>query len=227
MQRLRRPFLWDATFSTHLRTMGTRRSVLALRWNSVEWRGAKVILATKCGRYGRDDFDFSQERIRDSAKESLRRLKTTYLDILQLHDIEFVDEDQIVNEAVPALQKLKEAFIGITGLPLQRLKGIIERIPPKTLDVIISYCHYCLIDTTLDVQYFKERSIAVINASALSMGLLTKAGPPDWHPAPQGMKEVVRSNAELLSKKGFDIALLGIKWAILQNTDIAGKDSRV
>ena len=79
----------------------------------------------------------------------------------------------------------------------------------------------------MDVQYFKERSIAVINASALSMGLLTKAGPPDWHPAPQGMKEVVRSNAELLSKKGFDIALLGIKWAILQNTDIAGKDSRV
>lgn len=183
-----------------------------------------IILATKCGRYGKDEFDFSAERIQESARESLRRLKTSYLDILQLHDIEFANEDHIVNIAVPALCKLKEhglcRYIGITGLPLHRLKGIIDRLAPRTLDVIISYCHYCLIDTTLDVDYFKARSIGVINASVLSMGLLTMQGPPTWHPAPPGMKGVVRANAEMIHQKGFDISRLAIKWA-LQNTDIS------
>jgi len=48
----------------------------------------KVVIAGKCGRYGLKDFDFSCGRLRESAAESLRRLKTDYLDLLQAHDIE-------------------------------------------------------------------------------------------------------------------------------------------
>jgi D-arabinose 1-dehydrogenase len=47
---------------------------------------------TKCGRYGLDraDFDYSPETIRESVIRSLRRLNTDYLDIVYLHDVEFV-----------------------------------------------------------------------------------------------------------------------------------------
>src|SRR6478609_8407448 len=48
----------------------------------------KVVLATKCGRYDTSYFDFSAARITASVEESLKRLRTDYLDILHAHDIE-------------------------------------------------------------------------------------------------------------------------------------------
>lgn len=47
---------------------------------------------TKCGRYGgkRADFDYSPATIRASVQRSLTRLNTTYLDVVYLHDVEFV-----------------------------------------------------------------------------------------------------------------------------------------
>jgi L-galactose dehydrogenase len=108
-----------------------------------------VILATKGGRIDRDEFDFSTDGILSMCAASLRRLQTDYLDIYQLHDIEFGDPSQIINEAIPALQQLKQEgkvrFIGITGYPLPLLRQIIEA---HQLDVTLSYCHYNLLNTT-------------------------------------------------------------------------------
>ena len=39
---------------------------------------------------------------------------------------------------------------------------------------------------------FKERGIGVVNASPISMGLLSSRGPPAWHPA----GEMVRSKCK-------------------------------
>lgn len=47
---------------------------------------------TKCGRYGGSGHDYSPETIRQSVKRSLERLKTDYLDVVYLHDVEFVCE---------------------------------------------------------------------------------------------------------------------------------------
>src|ERR1700744_5236909 len=41
-------------------------------------RRKRIILATKCGRYGMDEFDFSAKRVVASIDESLRRLQTDY-----------------------------------------------------------------------------------------------------------------------------------------------------
>ncbi|TYH94306.1 hypothetical protein ES332_A12G032100v1 [Gossypium tomentosum] len=77
---------------------------------------SEYIVSTKCGRY-REGFDFSAERVTKSIDESLERLQLDYVDIFQCHDIEFGSLDQVVNETIPALQKLKEAgkirFIGV------------------------------------------------------------------------------------------------------------------
>lgn len=86
------------------------------------------IVSTKCGRYG-SGFDFSAERVTRSVDESLARLNLDYVDIILCHDIEFGSLDQIVNETVPALQKLKEIgkvrHIGISGLPLNIFRWFI------------------------------------------------------------------------------------------------------
>lgn len=44
---------------------------------------------TKCGREGQS-FDYNPQSIRASVMRSLRRLGTTYLDVVLLHDVEFV-----------------------------------------------------------------------------------------------------------------------------------------
>lgn len=49
------------------------------------------------GRYGPEakDFDFSAARVTASVSESLQRLQLQYIDLIQCHDIEFGDLDQV------------------------------------------------------------------------------------------------------------------------------------
>ncbi len=180
----------------------------------------KVILASKGGRIDRDEFDFSTNGILDMCAASLRRLQTDYLDVYQLHDIEFGDPNQIINEAIPALQQLKQEgkvrFIGVTGYPLPLLREITEA---HQLDVVLSYCHYNLLDTTLNemlVPTVKARQMGLINASVTHMGILTDQGPPPWHPAPTSVKQISQDVAAICRRQGTPIAHLAIQFA-LQN----------
>lgn len=106
----------------------------------------------------------------------------------------FIHCCQIVSETIPALQKLKQEgktrFIGITGLPLDIFTYVLDRVPPGTVDVILSYCHYGVNDSTLLdlLPYLKSKGVGVISASPLAMGLLTEQGPPEWHPASPELK---------------------------------------
>lgn len=51
----------------------------------------QIVVATKVGRYGAEEFDFSAERVTRCFHESLERLQLSYVDIVQCHDIEFGD----------------------------------------------------------------------------------------------------------------------------------------
>nr|AAO18639.1 galactose dehydrogenase [Actinidia deliciosa] len=185
----------------------------------------EYIVSTKCGRYA-EGFDFSAERVTKSFDESLERLQLDYVDILQCHDIEFGSLDQIVNETIPALQKLKEAgkirFIGITGLPLGVFTYVLDRVPPGTVDVILSYCHYSINDSTLEdlLPYLKSKGVGVISASPLAMGLLTESGPPEWHPASPELKAACQAAAAHCKEKGRNISKLAMQYS-LSNKDIS------
>ena len=62
---------------------------------------------------------------------SLGRLGLTRLDLVQCHDIEFGDLEEVVSGALPALAELKAqglvGAVGVTGLPLATLKKVVER----------------------------------------------------------------------------------------------------
>jgi L-galactose dehydrogenase len=181
----------------------------------------QVILATKAGRYDRDPgtgFDFSAARITRSVEDSLRRLQTDYIDVLQVHDIEYGRKEQIIHETLPAMFKLKDSgkvrFVGITGYPLCILRDVALA---ADVDTILSYCRYNLMDTTMDEvlePLARQKGVGLINASPLHMRLLTEKGAPDWHPAPRRVWRVGRQVAEYCRSRGVDIADLAMQFAL-------------
>jgi L-galactose dehydrogenase len=182
----------------------------------------KFILSTKAGRYGENEFDFSKQRIFESIEESLNRLHTDYVDILLLHDIEFGSFDQIMEEGIPALKQLKKEgkirFFGVSGLPL----SIFEKVLNQTeLDVILSYCHYSINDSSLHslIPLLEKKKTGLINASPLSMGLLSSRPVPDWHPADQEIRKICKQAADYCARNGADISKLAIQYAV-QNEQI-------
>jgi len=183
-------------------------------------RRDRYYLATKVGQYGDGVFDFSAVRVTRSLDESCARLGVDYVDLLQCHDIEFADLDQIVNETLPALVQLRSAgrigHIGITGLPLRVFPAVLDRAGPGVVDTILSFCRYELNDTALDslIPYLQQRGVGIINASPTGMGLLTARGVPSWHPAPPAMLAGARRAVEYCQSVGADIVKLAIQFAV-------------
>jgi L-galactose dehydrogenase len=175
------------------------------------------ILATKVGRYGDADFDFSAQRVVASAHESMRRLGVDYLDVLQCHDIEFGDLDQIVDETLPALEGLRDAglvrFIGVTCFPVPALVSVARR---HRIDTVMSYCNYTIQNRNLEpwLGDLDAEGIGVMNASPLGMGLLTNRGVPAWHLAPASVVAACAEAAALCAARGSDIAKLALQFAV-------------
>ena len=181
----------------------------------------EIILATKMGRYkvtGGEKFGFSAERVRSSLEESLRLLRTDYIDIYQAHDIEFTHREQIINETLPAMYQLKKEgkvrFVGITGYPLHLLKDVAEK---AEVDTILTYCRYNLMDTSMDevlTPLAKEKGIGLINASPLHMRVLSEKGAPAWHPAPKEVLGAARKATVYCLRRGVNISELAMQFAL-------------
>lgn len=183
----------------------------------------KYILSTKVGRYGKDGvntWDYSAQRATESVYESMERLNIDYIDLINVHDIEFADLNQIVNETLPALVALREkgvvGHVGITDLQLENLQWVIDHSPAGTVESVLNFCHHCLNDDKLVdyLDYFEERGIGVINASPLSMGLLSQRGVPDWHPAPQSLVEACQKAVQHCLAKNYPIEKLAIQYSV-------------
>jgi aryl-alcohol dehydrogenase-like predicted oxidoreductase len=182
----------------------------------------KYYLSTKVGRYGKDGinlWDYSGKRATESVYESLDRLNVDYIDLINVHDIEFADLEQVCNETLPALVELRDKgiakHVGITNLTLRHLKYVIDHVPVGTVENVLSFCHYCLNDDALAdyLDYFEEHEIGVVNASPFSMGLLTERGAPEWHPAPKPLQDLCKKAAEYCKSKGKSIEQLAVQYS--------------
>lgn len=195
----------------------------------------KYYLSTKVGRYGKDGvntWDYSAKRATESVYESMERLNVDYIDFINVHDIEFQAAlpgglQKVVDETLPALVELREkgivGHVGITDLQLANLKWVVEHSEKGTVESILNFCHYCLNDDELVdyLDFFEENGIGVINASPLSMGLLSQRGVPAWHPAPKALVEACVKAARHCADKGYPIEKLAIQYSV-SNPRIAG-----
>lgn len=218
-------------------------------------------LLTKAGKYGPrlQDHVYSPDVIRASVERSLRRLQTSYLDVVYLHDCEFLSSfpfpmpagdhslalsseaeaeawglaepynprgegDAAVLAAFQELRKMqKEGKIracGLAGYPLPTLLRFCRMIKAQTgesVDVVQNYSHFTLQNSALEAYLpaFTSAGVRqVINAAPLSMGLLTTAGPPGWHPAVfvDHLRDSAREAAQLCKKEGGSIEEEGLRF---------------
>ena len=187
----------------------------------------KYYLSTKVGRYGKDGvntWDYSAKRVKESVYESMERLHSDYIDLINVHDIEFADRfyslDMIVNETLPALCELRDEgvvkHVGITDLQLENIEWVVNRVPEGTVESVLNFCHYCLNDDKLAdyLDLLESKGIGVINASPLSMGLLSKRGVPEWHPAPKPLVEACQRAVAHCESKGYPIEKLAIQFSV-------------
>lgn len=182
----------------------------------------RYVISTKAGRDGHDAFDMSPQHLQQSLEASLVRLGLDSVDILLLHDVEFVPWRQVVEESLPTLRDFQRQgtirWYGLSGFPLTVFNRIVaEQIP---VDLILSYGHYALHDRTLLdlLPALQARQIGVINASPFGMGLLTDQGPPAWHPAPTVIQQICQQAAAYCRTQGHSLAELAIQFAVSQPT---------
>jgi len=195
----------------------------------------KYYLSTKVGRYGQDGvntWDYSARRATASVYESMERLGVDYIDLINVHDIEFQARmegglQKIVDETLPALVALKRkgvvGHVGITDLQPENLKWVVEHCEEGTVESILNFCHYSLNDTLLAdyLGFFEQHGVGVINASPLSMGLLSLRGTPEWHPASRQLKDACRNAAIYCQEQGYPIEKLAIQFSTSLNPRIA------
>lgn len=195
----------------------------------------KYYLSTKVGRYGHNGvntWDYSAKRAQESVYESMERLNVDYIDLINVHDIEFQGDMEgglqlIVDETLPALVELRDKgivkHVGITDLQPENLKWVVEHAPEGTVESILNFCHYSLNDTLLAdyLGLFEQHNVGVINASPFSMGLLSQRGAPDWHPAGKDLQRACAKAAAYCEEQGYPIDKLAIQFSTSMNPRIA------
>jgi D-arabinose 1-dehydrogenase len=100
----------------------------------------------------------------------------------------------------------------IIGLPVRLLVSLAHAVKnslKRPLDVVLTYSHMTLQNTTLEnwLSEFHAAGVQqIITASPLAMGLLRSAGPQLWHPATQSQRDAVIRAAEYVEKRGHNMA---------------------
>ncbi|XP_037806794.1 L-galactose dehydrogenase-like [Lucilia sericata] len=201
--------------------LGRSEEVLGMALKDVP-RSAYYV-ATKVGRYNptyEGMIDFSAKKTRESVEQSLQRLGLDYVDIIQIHDIEFTkDFDIVINECLPELEKIvkegKARFIGVTAYPLKALKECIKAANGR-FDTVLSYARYTLCDDSLKsyLDFFHNENLGIVCASAHALGLLTNAGPQPWHPTNDEQKQLCRKAANICKEANIELGKLAMHYCM-------------
>ena len=187
-------------------------------------------LLTKVGRISGSHFDYSVAWVRRSIQNSLSRLRTSYLDVVYCHDVEFVSAEEVLT-AVTELRKIRDEFgtikyVGISGYPVDVLCSLAEMIIERTgepLDAVMSYANYTLQNTKLEsigLPRLKKAGIGVVlNASMLGMGLLRKSGVPigaqgDFHPSPIELRNAIKTASDWCDGQNERIENIALRFAM-------------
>lgn len=215
--------------------LGRAEEVLA---EALGARRQDVVIVTKCGipflpeeqRFGRDA---TYGQIIQSAEESLRRLRTDYLDLLLIH---WPDEGTPAAETMRALVELRDAgkvrFIGVSNFSPQQMADCLRYGPLHAAQV-----GYNLFDRRHEGETFafcQEHGIGVMAYGPLAHGLLagqfteeTTFGERDWRAGgsifglPLFTRENFVRNVRVVERlkafaaaRGYTVAQLALAWVL-------------
>ena len=141
----------------------------------------KVYLQAKVGTHPERRKDFSAEGTRWSVTNSLKHLRTDYLDAVLIHDPIDMESVLAPGRALDTLLEMKaEGYIRHIGAGVRPHEFHKELIETGHIDIILTFLDYTLLsqsasETTLPLA--REHDIGIILASPLGMGSLTGAEP--------------------------------------------------
>ncbi|MEF2245284.1 MULTISPECIES: aldo/keto reductase [unclassified Paenibacillus] len=158
----------------------------------------QVVLATKAVMRGEA---YSYENTMRSVEESLKRLGTDYIDLIQLHEVEMTTFEEGMNGTVAAFLKLKEQgkvrAIGVNGGKVEQLFPFIRT---GQIDTVQMWGRYTLIDCSAKEELFplaRENKVGVINGSVLAMGILADAPASFLLPKKQLLEEAEKRKQQI------------------------------
>lgn len=201
---------------------------------AIAGRRDKVVLATKVGllfpRNGREQPRrcLKPDSVRQEVEQSLRRLRSDYIDLLQCH---WPDPDTPISETMDALQGLlrqgKIRAIGVSNFSCEQLTDARQHgsvhclqlpfsiVQPRAAEDLIPYC--------------RKHDIGVVSYSPLAKGLLTGKFSPESKfegirsrdPEFLGQRfernlRVVESLRPIARKYNVSVAQLAINWIVAE-----------
>ena len=154
------------------------------RWGNALEGGLreKVYLQAKVSPPEKDGMkDFSAAATRRSVENSLKLLKTDYLDSVLIHDPIDIEDPLAHGHALGELITMKEeGFIRHLGLGVRQHEFHRRAIETRHIDIVLTFLDYTLLDqsvadTTLPLA--RKHDVGIILASPMAMGTLTGAEP--------------------------------------------------
>lgn len=175
-----------------------------------------MIIQSKCEIIPGKAYDFSKEHILESVDESLKRLRTDYLDILLLHRPDTLMEPEEVAEAFEILEKTgKVRYFGVSNqnsMQIELLNKYCEnRIKINQLQFSIAHCD--IVDSGLNVNVHNEAG-ANRDGSVLEYCRLKNITIQAWSPFQYGMFEGVFLNSEKFPELNRQIEELAEKYQV-------------
>lgn len=159
-----------------------RRIGLALEaWYDRGGRREDFLICTKTGRRAGGPHDYSADGTNRSVEESLRLLRTDYLDILLVHDPDDLSPVLGRDGALEALKKLREqGVIRAIGLGVRSHEFHRRCIETGEFDVSLTYGDYNLVNQSASegvLEVAAAHDVGVLNGMALMLGLLSGHDP--------------------------------------------------
>ncbi|MGG4492061.1 aldo/keto reductase [Metabacillus idriensis] len=139
-------------------------------------RRKDIILATKAGNRWNESkdgwtWDPSKAYIKEAVKHSLKRLKTDYIDLYQLHGGTMEDN---IDETIEAFEDLKKEgvirYYGISSIRPNVIKQYLEKS-----SIVSVMMQYSLLDRRPEEWFslLKDHNVSVIGRGPMAKGLLT------------------------------------------------------
>lgn len=194
-----------------------------------KYNRSDITLMTKVGRIAALEFNYSPEWIRFSVNRSLERFKTSYLDVVFCHDIEYVTDAEAVAAVGVLLEFVKAGkvrYVGVSGYSIDKLVRVANLVLVhygRPLDAVQNWAQLTLQNTRLEtegLQSLRDAGVdCIFSSSPLCIGLLRSGGVPvgslgDFHPAPAGLREAALQASNWVESRGENLASLALRFAI-------------
>ena len=181
----------------------------------------RVVIASKCGivfqgmepDYTYKAYDLSAAYIKRSCEASLQRLGTDYLDLYQLHRIDYLTHpDETARALGDLIQEGKVRHVGVSNYTVDEIRALSASIRLESLQTQFSLLHLEPLETGLTAVCV-EKHMAILCYSPLHKATLTgkiKSAHDNWQL--QRETGVVTQLGEFAAAYGISLTQLALAW---------------